>query len=258
MAIPTWATADTGATDAGGAWSYTGVFASVGLCRIFHVLQDGSAAGTVTLTGATNCEALDGTDGTLTYVGAFNCGNPTAAIQHVWIGRSTAAANPVISGGNSGTDDIYMRLYKFNDVSTGTTLATVIENASAGSTVNVFGTSATAEDASVQTLNVDRLAVNFLGINDDNPFAGFTGQSGGTWTTRASYADATGTDGAIYLIDAAMATAGTIDGGTGSITDSDAWGTIGFALIGTTAPVVTFIEAPPIEALQAVNRGATI
>jgi hypothetical protein len=127
----------------------------------------------------------------------------------------------------------------FYNVSTGTTLASVIENGTAGATVNVTGTSNTAADASVQTLGPDRLALNFLAINDDNAFAGFTGQSGGTWTLGHTVAEASGTDGATAMLYAAMATAGTIDGGTGSITDSDAWGVVGFALIGTT------VESPP-------------
>ncbi len=242
MTIPTWTLASTGTTDAGGAWAHAGVNSTIaGRIAVLHIFQDGSASGTVTLTGmdAGRREALDGTADTLTSIGAFPVGGASEAIQHLWIGRTVGgSAFPNYVGGNSGTDDIYIFEYVFNNGISGalggTSLATVIENVTGGSTVNSTGTSATASDASVTTTGSDRLALNFLGINDDNAFAGFTGESGGTWTTRASYAEPSGTDGAIYLIDAAMAAAGTIDGGTGSITASDAWGVVGFALIGTT------------------------
>lgn len=243
MTAPTWLLASTGSTDAGGAWTHlasgAGGMAS-GLITILHIVQDGSGAGQVTLDSmtASRRESLSGTANSLTSIGAFTVGGSSQAIQHLWIGRATSSLSCTFTGSNSGTDDIYIREYAFNDGITaalgGTSLATVIENATAGSTTNSTGTSNTASDASVQTLGSDRLALNFVGINDDNPFAGFTGQSGGTWTTRASYADATGTDGAMYLVDAAMASAGTIAGGTSSITDIDAWGVVGFALIGTT------------------------
>lgn len=244
MAIPSFTQASAGVTDAGGAWSYASDFTNSSKLLIFQVLQDGTTAdvmGTPPSVGAvdtrlsvTNCLALDGTASAITYLGTFNVGSATAALQHLWIGRGSSAGTSQIGGNNSTSEDLYIRLYEFQNVSTGTTLSTVIENASAGATTNGVGTSTTAADTSVQTLGADRLALNLLAINDDNPFAGFTGESGGTWTTRASFASATGTDGAVYLADAAMATAGTIDGGTGSITDSDAWGVVGFALIGTT------------------------
>jgi hypothetical protein len=239
MAAPSLRTTGLGVTDAGGAWTYASTGALNGDFVVFQVLQDGATSGAIALTSAgTDARDLSGTANTATYVGAFAVGGSNEAIQHIWVLRAVGNAI-VYSGTNSTSEDLYMRDYEFANVSAGTTLATVIENATAGATVNVTGTSNTAADGSVQTLGVDRLALNFLAINDDNPFAGFTGQSGGTWTTAASYAEASGTDGAIYLATAAMASAGTIDGGTGSITDSDAWGVVGFALIGTT------VEIPP-------------
>ena len=146
----------------------------------------------------------------------------------------------VITGGNIGGNDIYVRVYEFTNVSTGTTLATVIENSTAGNATNGVDTSATASDTAVTTLGPDRLALNFVAVNDDNAISAFTGETGGDWTLAvAPYAESTGTDGAIGLQAATMATADTINGGTGSIVDSDAWGVVGFALIGTT-PSVTY------------------
>lgn len=247
MAAPTFVQTSTGATDAGGAWFFTpSSSVARGNIVIAHILQDGSTSGAVARTGQTFVTDLAGASG-WTFIGEFAVGNPTAALQHLWIGRASTTAQPAgISGTNSTSEDLYMNVYEFADCSAGTTLATVIENSTAGSTANGVGTSNTASDTAVTTLSVDRLALNFLGINDDNPFAGFTGQSGGTWVTRSSYADASGTDGAIYLTSAAMASAGTIDGGTGSITDIDSWGVVGFALIGTT-PATLVPRSPGID-----------
>jgi hypothetical protein len=100
-----------------------------------------------------------------------------------------------------------MRSYLFRDVSTGTTLATVIENVTAGATVNGAGTSATVADSGVTTLGPDRLALQFTAINDDNAQTIFTGAglSGGIWAEAvAEYADSGGTDGSIGLQTAAI------------------------------------------------------
>lgn len=240
MAAPSYVGQNTGATDAGGAWTVTGTGQSIGVVCILQVLQDGATNGAVTLTSATNIEDLAGTDNQWTAIpgpngdGSFPVG-ASAARQFLWIGRTINTSAQTATGGNSTSEDLYMVIYYFTDVSTGTTLATVIENGTAGSTVNEVGDTATASDASVTTLGSDRMALNLLAINDDN-FVGssFTGQSGGTWARRNSYAEPSGTDGALVLMTAAMASAGTIDGGTVSIVDPDAWGVVGFALIGTT------------------------
>jgi hypothetical protein len=244
MAAPGFEGVLAGATDAGGAWTYA-AGGAVGNVIIFQVLQDGATAGAVTLTATVAIVALDGTANAMTYVGAFQVGGTSLAIQHLWVGRISAAGAKSISGGNSTSEDLYMRAYEFNTVSTGTTLATVIENVTAAATTTSEGTSATASDASVTTIGPDRLALNFLAINDDNAFAGFSGESGGPWTNLAGYADAGGTDGAVYLSYCQKAAAGTIDGGTGSITDSDAWGVVGFALIGTTPDVAVYVPRHP-------------
>ena len=242
MAAPTFdAAADGGGiTDAGTAWSYGGGSPTAGQLVIAQILQDGNINGAVTVTGAGTgvVENLAGTDDAWTQIvggnadGSFPIGSPAAARQHLYIGRALSTSPVVISGDNT-TDDLYIRVYHFDDVSTGTTLATVIENATAGSTVNSAGTSATIADASVQTLGADRLALNFVAGNDDNALDAFTGMTGGTWAEAiAEYATATGTDGVIGLQTATMATAGTIDGGTDGWADAaDSWGVVGFALL---------------------------
>lgn len=223
--------------------------AAAGRLFIVQVLQDGTADGTVSITSITNAEDLAGTDNVLTYIGAFDVGASQEAIQHLWIGRCLSSSAPVITGANSGTDDIYIRARSFANTSIGTTLATVIENGSAGGTANVTGTSNTASDAGVTTLGPDRLALQFLGINDDNTPVQFTGMSGGTWDPWLTYANASGTDGSVSTAIATMVTAGTIGGGTGSIVDSDAWGVVGFALIGTTPDAARVPHASPYPQL---------
>jgi hypothetical protein len=231
---PSYVNASTGTTDATGAWTHTSAApAAAGNILIVQALQDGTAAD-VSITSVTNAEDLAGTDNTLTSIGEFAVGSGPNASQHLWIGRALSTSAMVITGANAGGDDVYVRVYEFANINTGTALTDVIENASAGATVNSSGTSATASDAGVTTLGSNRLALNFVAVNDDNAISEFTGESGGDWALAVSpYAASGGTDGAIALQIAEIAAAGTIDGGTGSIVDSDPWGAVGFALIGT-------------------------
>lgn len=238
MAAPSFVNAGTGATDAGGAWTYTcQASAAAGRVFIVQVLQDGTTNGAVTFTGASNINVLAGSPGWTQIPGpnadgSWPVGDAVAARQFLYIGRASGTFAPLISGGNSTSEDLYIRSYQFTNVSTGTTLATVIENGTAGTALNTAGTTNTVGgDNDITTLGSDRLAVALVAINDDNPFAGFSGTN---WTTRASYAEPSGTDGALYLADAPMTAAGTTDFGSSNITDSDAWGVVGFALIGTT------------------------
>jgi hypothetical protein len=223
---------------------------------VYHILQDGNTDGAVTVTGAANIAALDGTANTATRVpgpnadGSWPVGSPAAARQHIFLARTTSTSAPSLSGGNSTSEDLYFRYYVFSDVSTGTTLATVIENGSAGVATNGAGTSTTVSDTAVTTLGADRLALNLIGINDDGSgIALFTGASGGTWGVFRSYEEASGTDGTVAKVQATMATAGTIDGGSDAIT-SLAWGVVGFALIGTTADT-------PVPRHPGANFGST-
>src|SRR3989344_9330150 len=121
MAAPTYITASTGTTDAGGAWSHTAAApGAAGRILLVQVVQDGTSADSPTITSVTNAEALDGTDSTLTYIGEFAINS--AASQHLWIGRSLNTSAMVITGANAGTNDIYIRVYEFDGVHTGTTL----------------------------------------------------------------------------------------------------------------------------------------
>ena len=229
-------TASTGATDAGAAWSYTTTTpTTAGNLIIVHVFQDGTSANdAISITSATNVENLAGTDNVFTALSATGSDVGSAAVgyHYIFIGRALNNSAIVITGANSGADDIYIRSYEFRYVSHGTTLATVIENSTAGSFTTAAGTSASAADASVTTLGNNRLALNFVALADDAMgLVAFTGMTGGTWIFPVSvYETATGTDATLGINTAVMEAPGTIDGGTDSIT-SIGWGTIGFALI---------------------------
>jgi hypothetical protein len=193
-------------TDAGGAWTATGMSPlAAGNVIILQVLQDGNTDGAVTLDSATNIEDLAGTDNAWTKIpganadGSFPVGSAAAARQHLWIGRSLSTSAPTATGSNSTSEDLYWRFSEFTDVNTGTTLAEVIENVTAGAATNSAGTSSTASDASVTTLGPDRLALNFQVVNDDNALSIFTGATGGVWWRSTSISESSGTDGAYAM-----------------------------------------------------------
>jgi hypothetical protein len=244
MAAPTFVAASTGSQDVAGAWTATcHAPGAAGRIIILQFLADGTNASVPTISSTTNIEDLAGTDGAWTQITAAageDVGSAKTGSQHLYIGRSLSTSAPVVTGANVGGDDVYWRFYEFQDVNTGTTLAAVIENSSAGAIVNGAATSTTCSDTGVTTLGVDRLACNFGALSDDAMgIALFTGMTGGTWAHFQSFETGTGTDGTIFFEDAAMATAGTIDGGSDTIT-SIGWGVIGFALIGTTVAGSTY------------------
>jgi hypothetical protein len=84
---------------------------------------------------------------------------------------------------------------------------------------------------SVTTTGVNRLAVAFVFVNNDRTVDSFTGESGGNWTEATSeFTTTQGEDGCVQLQTAAMATAGTISGGSDPMGSSDPWGVRAFAL----------------------------
>lgn len=236
MAAPTYVNASTGSLDISGSWTHTGMAPGAsGRIIILQVIQDAYNAN-ITLTSVTNMNTLAGGASNMTSIGQFNLG-ASVAKQHLWIGRSTSTSAPVASGGNTAGDDIIVRMYQFQDVNTGSNLSDVIENATAGGTDTKTGTSTGISAPTVATLDVDRLAVCFVGVNDDNAVGAFTGMTGGTWGEAvAEYLEsASTTDMCMQLQTAAMAQSGSISGGSYTMAASDAWGATGFALIGTTA-----------------------
>lgn len=264
MAAPTFVSASTGWIVTAGTGNGTLASTTAGNFIIVHMLQDGASGGSITVAGGSNLEDLTGTDnaitlmgGTITGLGDTNLvGNPSAALHRLYCGRSLGGTVTVTANDGGGAD-VYARIYQFTNVNTGTTFATILENSSAGAGARDNQTGTTVNDIGVTTLDVDRLALNFVAINDDaTGLAAFAGETGGDWVlATAIFESSTGTDGTLGLMSAAMPAAATIDGGSDTIT-SDGWGNVGFALIGTTV-AETFIASPlQIEYEQAVGRAS--
>lgn len=106
-----------------------------------------------------------------------------------------------------------------------------------GGTTN--GNDNSAEMPSVTTTGVDRLAVNFLAVEDDNSVGSATGESGGNWTEAvAEFTTTVGNDACLQLQTAGLASAGTISGGSTTISASDPWVCRAFAVY-KIAPAIT-------------------
>lgn len=233
---PIFLDAAAGAIDIAGAWSYT--------CQapqqannliIVQLLQDGTTAGAVTVTGATNITSITGGANAWTALKTEQAvGSASAALQSVYAGRSTGTSAPTISGGNSTSEDVATRSYQFWNVNTGATVNSIIENSTAGTATNGAGTSTSVADTAVVTTSTNRLACNFIAVGSANRASELTamsGASGGTWAYAvAAYGTAAGLGATLALTTATLASSGTIDGATDAITSS-AWGVIGFALI---------------------------
>ena len=114
------------------------------------------------------------------------------------------------------------RMYAFSNVA----LSSFSEGGSYGS-----GTGNTINAQSVTTTGVNRLAVSFVFVNDNNNAGSFAGESGGNWVEAVNdYRTTQGSDGCIQLQIATMAAAGTITGGSDTMSQSDPWGVRAFAL----------------------------
>jgi len=258
MAAPTFVSAGTGAIWQSGA----GVTASLagttaGNLILLQVLVDTGTGDAVTLGSITNLENLAGTDGAMTTisdVGTSATVNGLGTIggdgaNYLYAGRSLGGTVSLTATGGAVGFDLYFRLYEFTNVNAGTALSDIMENA--GSEGNASGAgngiwranreaTAAVTDQQVITNGADRLAVQLIAVNDDNPLVAFTGMTGGTWTEPvAEFASATGTDGAIGINVATMASAGTINGGSQTMAAADPWNVIGFALIPPAAGAVS-------------------
>jgi len=148
----------------------------------------------------------------------------------VWLGRATTSATcsmDLTVGASS--EDIFARIYEFSGVATSSTLASIIENDIY--TFDSFsGSVSPVDDINVATNGADRLALNFVALNNNQNIPNFTGMTGGTWGELTEFSSATGLTATLQLQSAAMPSSGVVGGGSATITDT-IWLNYGFALI---------------------------
>ena len=244
MPVPIPVQAGTGLalTTGTGTVSVTGALA--GNLLLLDIVERGLTGDFSGPSNGVNINRLDGSSGFLTgYISNHGIGSPSTSQRFVYAGR--AAANGTCSVdltvGASG-NDLFARIYEISGASTGTTTGTVFE----ASAVEA-NTTTTIVDSSVTTLGADRLAVQFVALESNQALGDFTGETGGDWTEAfAEFASSTGVTATLQIQTANMTAAGTIDGGTISIT-SAGWGVSGFAIIGAPA------SAPSV--LRVVSSG---
>jgi len=115
------------------------------------------------------------------------------------------------------------RMYAFRNVA----LSSFTEGGSFGS-----GTSTAINARPVTTTNNARLSVSFVFVNYNNAVNSFTGGTGGDWIEAVNeFTTTQGNRGCIQLQTATMATAGTITGGSYTMSASYPWGVRAFALV---------------------------
>ena len=230
MAAPTFVNAGTGVVETGGpASTITSGTGTAGDLLILQIFVDGTthSPGLSSDSGVENLAGLDNTLTSLVLDVAVGAG--PSGTHSIYIGRALGTGAATVDLSTSG-DDMYARWYRFNGASTGTTLATVIENGGVQA-LNVAGDGTVVSDRGVTTNGADRLACQLVAHNDDIAAVVFTGESGGDWALNADFTSGTGTDGGISLQTATIASATTIDGGSYTASASVAWGICGFAIL---------------------------
>jgi len=142
--------------------------------------------------------------------------------QWIYYKFATGTESGTITVTISGSSCKIARMYAFRNVA----LSSFTEG---GGFRSGYGDTISAQ--SVATVGPDRLAVSFVFVNDDNAVGSFTGESGGDWTeTVAEFTTTAGYDGCVQLQTAQMPSAGTISGGSYTMSSSDPWGVRAFAL----------------------------
>lgn len=228
MAAPTYVGAGTGLVHTGTtAANATKTGVTVGNIVIAQVLVDGTNDTSPYVNDA-GVETLDGSGAGWDLITDAPVGASDEGRMWLYIARATdTTVTFQVQGSFVGGNDLYARVYEFSDVNTGSQSTDVLEQLGF-----VDGTSTSVALISVDTQGADRLVVQFGAINDDNQaqITDFTGESGGTYAAPETFGSSTGTDGALFFTHLTKATAGSVTGGSETIT-SDAWGVIGFALI---------------------------
>ncbi len=229
MAVPTFVGAGTGVAVLTGNGSASKTSCTADNLIIVHLVCRGNDYGFPF--SITNIKSLDGTAtsiGQITVDRTLGTGN----VHSLYIGRAMSDGTcTAAAAAGAGSEDVFFRVYEFSGVYPGTdnTGVGTIEN-SATTFASAAGTSTSVLDTGVVTSDVQRLALQFVGLASNQAIGDFTGETGGDWAEIAEYQDATGSTATLQLQSASMAAAGTIDGGAVTVS-SVGWGVIGLALI---------------------------
>ena len=211
MAAPSFVSAGTGVVWTTGAAANVSISATAGNIVVLQVLTDAATTG-LALSTFTNIVDLNGVASGMTDMlgnritsldeaASFGVGAADAAFQHLVFGRAVATSTCTVAVSSGGGEDLYARFYQFTNVNTGSTISAIAENGGA-THANGKGTSTSVLDTGVTTNGVDRLACNFVAIDDDGTgLAAFVGETGGDWGLATPiFESSTGTDGTIALM----------------------------------------------------------
>lgn len=215
MAAPTYVSAGAGKADGTSATTTTFAYPASpasGDLMVFHMGLENTTSTVTTPSGWTSKWATD---------------DSTDASTIRWrtyfhVSDGTESGNLTVT--HSSTSNIRIgRIYLFRG--TVADASTVDEGAATTS-----GNSTTISMPSVTTTAADRLVVALVGNNDNGALVSATGESGGDWTeTVAEFTTASGGNGGLQLQTSAMAAAGTISGGSQTVS-SVGWRVRAFAL----------------------------
>lgn len=215
MAAPVFANAGTGADFGGSATGNAPYPASIaaGDTLVLQLVNQSNGT-TPTLT----------TPGGWSEIGAVAAANGGPGVsQRAWILPSavgTESGSLALSGMSAGTAKS-CRIYRF-------TGAAGVE--AAANQIDSSGTTTVVNDCDITSTDVDRLIVNLLAVNNNDAIGAFSGMTGGTWVEAGSEYQNTGNGFQLQCQTATKSTAGTVGGGTLTLTTTCHWVVQGFAL----------------------------
>lgn len=155
------------------------------------------------------------------------------------IAAGTEDGAAVDFGGTGTTIVRHGRIYSFTGYVSGTITDVVVGIA------HEAGTSTGVTDVGVTTTVAGAMAVGLIFVTDDNAMVAWTGETGGDWLEPvAEFTTTLGSDGAMQIQTAAMASPGTINGGSQTMAASDPWGVYGFEI---RPEPPTAVSIPPKE-----------
>jgi hypothetical protein len=184
---------------------------SAGSCLLLHVHVRSASGQDPTASGWT------------TLAGPHSSGTPTSRQWVFGLLASGSESGSLSVTFAAGASRKTARMYRFTDVASLT-----VED--------VDTTSGIAQPVTMPNVTAGgncRLAVAFIGVDDDDTIDPSTGESGGDWTEAVAEYLGAGLNSMINLQTAALATGGTISGGTATLSNDDDWIVSSFALVGT-------------------------